>query len=211
MVHGLAIAHPVHPDRPQRSERIFAALVLLGYLPVAIFAIVHHEMWRDELHCWLVARDSATPWEVVRNRAYDGHPPLWYLLLWVLEKLTHDPRSMQAAHVAIAAAVVWVFARAAPFGRAVRAIFPFGYFLAYEYVAISRCYGLALLFGLLLCAGHRRRFERPYTTSILLAALALTTTVATAVAAAYAAALAVDGWAARRAAARTVTILELPG
>jgi hypothetical protein len=182
-----------------KSERLFAVLVLAAYLPVAVFAVAHHEMWRDELHCWLVARDSATPWDVVRNRAYDGHPPLWYLLLWVLEKTTHDPRSMQVVHVAIAAAAVWVFVRHAPFGRIVRGLFPFGYFLAYEYVALSRCYGMALLFALLLCAHHRRRFERPIATAVLLGALALTTTVATMVAAGYAAALAFEWVAAARA------------
>jgi hypothetical protein len=146
-------------------------------------------MWRDELHCWLVARDSATPWAVVHNRTYDGQPPLWYLLLWVLEKATHDPLSMQVAHVAIAAAVVWTFASRAPFGRPLRALFPFGYFLAYEYVALSRCYGLALLFALWICVHHPRRFARPLATALLLAGLALTTMVATIVSAAYTAAL----------------------
>jgi hypothetical protein len=79
---------------------------------------MHHEMWRDELHCWLVARDSAMPWDVVHNRAYDGQPPLWYLLLWILERITHDPIAMQVVHVAIAASVVWVFASRAPFRAA---------------------------------------------------------------------------------------------
>ncbi|MGH7434061.1 MAG: hypothetical protein ACRENE_00130, partial [Polyangiaceae bacterium] len=122
----------------------------------------------------------------VTQRAYDGQPPLWYLLLWCLQKATHSPLSMQIASVAIAAAVVWVFARYAPFSRPVRALFPFGYFLAYEYVALSRCYGLALLFALLVCVRHPRRFERPWPAACLLVALALTTTVATVVAAAYA-------------------------
>jgi hypothetical protein len=176
------------------DDRRFAAIVVLAYLPVALFAIGHHEMWRDELHCWLVARDSATPWDVVRNRAYDGQPPLWYLVLWVLQKTLPwaGPLAMQGVHVAIAAAVVWVFARHAPFGRAARAAFPFGYFLAYEYVALSRCYGLALILALLLCVNHPRRFERPWTIALLLVGLALTTTVATVVAAAYIAALAID-------------------
>jgi hypothetical protein len=197
-------------SRGNRGDREFAAIVVLAYLPVAIFAILHHEMWRDELHCWLVARDSATPWDVVRNRAYDGHPPLWYLLLWVLEKTTHDPRSMQVVHVAIAAGVVWVFACFAPFARFVRALFPFGYFPAYEYAAISRCYGLALLFGLLLCVHHPRRLERPGRTALLIAALALTTTVATMVAAAYAAALIVEWFFARRAGDRTARRAWIP-
>jgi hypothetical protein len=170
----------------------FAFAIVFAYLPVAVFAIAHHEMWRDELHCWLVARDSATPWAVVHNRAYDGQPPLWYLLLWVVEKTTRDPRAMQVVHVAIAAAVVWVFADRAPFPRAVRALFPFGYFLAYEYVALSRCYGLALLFALLLCVHHTRRHARPLTIALLVASLALTATVSTVVATAYTAALAVE-------------------
>ena len=177
---------------PRRPDSAFAAAVLLAYLPVAIFAIAHHEMWRDELHCWLVARDSATPWAVVHNRAYDGQPPLWYLLLWVLEKTTHDPRAMQAVHVAIAASVVWIFASRAPFSRPVRALFAFGYFVAYEYVALSRCYGLALLFALLLCVHHPRRETRPVTIALLLAALALTTTVSTVAAVAYIAAIGVE-------------------
>ena len=176
----------------RRPDYPFATVVLLAYLPVALFAIGHHEMWRDELHCWLVARDSPTPWDVVRNRAYDGHPPLWYLVLWLLEKTTHSPLSMQIAHVAIAAACVWLFASHAPFGRLPRALFPFGYFLAYEYVALSRCYGLAILFVLLLCIHHPRRFERPGPTALLLSALALTSTVSTVIAAAYVLALFVE-------------------
>ena len=176
----------------RRPDRVFAALVVCAYLPVALFAIGHHEMWRDELHCWLVARDSATPWAVVTNRAYDGQPPLWYLLLWVLEKLTHAPLAMQVVHVAIAAGVVWVFASRAPFSRLSRALFPFGYFMAYEYVALSRCYGLALLLALLLCDNHERRFTRPLRTALLLAALALTTTVSTVVTLAYTATLALE-------------------
>jgi hypothetical protein len=176
----------------RRPDRVFAALVVCAYLPVAIFAIAHHEMWRDELHCWLVARDGAMPWDVVRGRAYDGQPPLWYLLLWVLEKLTHAPVTMQIVHVALAVAVVWVFASRAPFGRPIRALFPFGYFMAYEYVALSRCYGLALLLALLVCDNHERRLVRPWRTAALLAALSLTTTVATVVTLAYTATLVLD-------------------
>jgi hypothetical protein len=201
------------PDRPEPAragDRTFAALVVLAYLPVVIFATVHHEMWRDELHCWLVARDSATPWDVVRNRAYDGHPPLWYLLLWVLEKATHDPRSMQVVHVAIATAAVWVFSSFAPFGRPLRVVFSFGYFPVYEYAAISRCYGLALLLALLLCAHHPRRFERPVATAVLLATLALTTTVATMVAAGYAAALIAEWVASARSGDRAAKSAWIP-
>lgn len=189
-------AEPPPASRPDRAARrgevAFALLVALAHLAVAGWAMWHHEMWRDELHSWVVARDSATPWDVVRNHSYDGHPPLWYLVLWIVTRFTWRPAVMQALHLAIASADVFLVARYAPFSRAARALFAFGYFAAYEYAAISRCYGLALLFVVLLCMQHRRRFERPVTTALLLAALALTTTVATIVAGAYAAALALD-------------------
>jgi hypothetical protein len=176
----------------RRGRWIFAAAVTLAYLAVAGFALAKHEMWRDELHCWLVARDCAAPWDVVRARAYDGQPPLWYLLLWALTRVTWHPEAMRAVHLGIAATNVLLFARFAPFGRPARALFAFGYFAAYEYAAISRCYGLALLFAILLCIQHARRHDRPLAVGGLLAGLALTTTVGTLAAAAYAAALAID-------------------
>jgi hypothetical protein len=193
-----------------RGEWAFVAAVVAVHLVVACFATFVHEMWRDELHCWLVARDSATPWQVVHERAYDGQPPLWYLLLWILTRFTWHPELMRVVHVAIATSTVGVVARFAPFGRPTRALFAFGYFVAYEYTALSRCYSLALLFALLLCVHHAQRFRRPLVTGLLLAALALTTTVATLVAAAYAVALVVDGVVVRRRAPPPLRALVLP-
>jgi hypothetical protein len=178
--------------REMTSERAFVAAVVVVHAALALFAMLHHEMWRDELHSWLVARDSATPWAVVHNHRYDGHPPLWYLVLWVLTRVTWSPIAMQVLHIAIASANVFIVARFSPFPRVMRALFALGYFITYEYAAISRCYGLALLLVLLVCMHHPRRFERPVVTGVLLAALALTTTVATAVAAAYACTLVVE-------------------
>ena len=178
----------------QRPSWAFPATVTFIYLAIATYAICHHEMWRDELHCWLVARDSSAPWQVVSARAYDGQPPLWYLLLWVLTRITWHPQMMQIAHVGIAAVNVLLVCRFAPFSRTARTLFAFGYFALYEYAVISRCYGLALLFVILLCIHHPRRFERPLATGVLLAALGLTTTVATLVASSYILTLAVETW-----------------
>jgi len=184
------------PASADREGWPFVLLVTAAYMAVATFATVQHEMWRDELHCWLVARDAATPWGVVAARAYDGQPPLWYVLLWFITRVTWHPEAMRVAHLIIATADVVLFARFAPFGRVARGVFAFGYFVAYEYAALSRCYGLALLFVLLLCIQHPRRYERPAITGLLLAGLSLTTTVGTLVAAGYTVALLVEGVAA---------------
>jgi hypothetical protein len=181
----------------RRRAGAFVGAVVLLHLGVACFATHVHEMWRDELHCWLVARDSASPWEVVRARAYDGQPPLWYWMLWILTRFTWRPELMRVVHVAIVTSTVAVFAAKAPFGRWPRALFAFGYFVAYEYAAFARCYSLALLFALLLCVNHEARGRRPLVTGALLAAIALTTTVGTLIATAYAVALAIDAAASR--------------
>lgn len=183
----------VLPSQPSpRREWVFVGLVAVAHLAVAGFAMATHEMWRDELHCWLVALGSSTPWQVVHERAYDGQPPLWYLVLWVLTRLTWHPELMRVVHLAIASAVVLVFVGLSPFGRATRALFPFGYFVAYEYAALSRCYSLAFVLALGLSANHARRWTRPAVTGCLLAALALTTTVGALVAAGYSVALLID-------------------
>jgi hypothetical protein len=188
------------PKAPSgRRAWLLAGGLALVHLAVATIVLLHHEMWRDEVHCWLVARDARTPWDVVHARAYDGQPPLWYLLLWLLTRVTWRPQAMQAVHLAIASANVAVFGRYAPFRWWAKVAFPFGYFAVYEYAALSRCYGLALLFALLLCAHHPRRYERPWTTGVLLAGLALTTTVSTLAAAGYAAAILLDARVERRA------------
>jgi hypothetical protein len=44
--------------------------VLLGLL------LAHHEMWRNELQAWLLARDSDSLAELWRNTRYEEHPLL---------------------------------------------------------------------------------------------------------------------------------------
>src|SRR2546425_9379889 len=38
--------------------RRFALAITAVFFVIALNGILNHEMWRDELHCWLIARDS---------------------------------------------------------------------------------------------------------------------------------------------------------
>src|SRR5260370_4163009 len=138
------------PASADREEWKFVLLVTAAYVVVATFATVHHEMWRDELHCWLVVRDSSTPWGVVLARAYDWQPPLWYVLLWFITRATWHPEPMRVVHLAIATTNVVLFVPVAPFAPVVRGLFAFAYFVTYEYAAFTRSYWLPLLLAPLL-------------------------------------------------------------
>ncbi len=114
---------------------------------VALFGLCHHEMWRDEIETWMVARDSPDLATLFEHQRYTGHPSLWYLLLFALTRLTQDPKAMALLHLAIATLTVYLFLRYSPFTPLQKGLFGFGYFPFYEYALISRAYALGLFFA----------------------------------------------------------------
>lgn len=119
---------------------VSALFLLVGYL-----GITHHEIWLDEAHHWLLARDSRSIGEMIFNARYEGHPILWNAILFLLSRLTPDPLAMQNANLAIATAAVALFLRRAPLRPLVKVPLVFGYFVSYEYGVISRNYALVFL------------------------------------------------------------------
>lgn len=134
------------------SEHMFALGIVALFLLVTVPVMLHHEMWRDELQAWLLARDSVSLSALFHELRYEGHPALWYLVLRVMTTVTRDPRWMQWLSVGIGASSVYVFARFAPFPRIIRGLFAFGYFVAYGYTIVARSYGVEMLLLMVLCA-----------------------------------------------------------
>lgn len=161
------------PSRARTLEgpEAFAAAVAFLFLAFGLVTILNHEMWRDELQAWLIAKDSASLTDLARNMRYDGHPPLWYLLLYAVSRFTVDPVAMQLLHLAVATTAAYTFARFAPFTRTQRALFCFGYFPAYEYAALSRNYALGVLCVFAFCAAYRAGAAKNYALLALLLAL----------------------------------------
>ena len=156
------------------------------------FTIFHHEMWRDEIDAWLVARDSTSPSALLWNIRYAGHPSLWYLLLWPLTRITRNLHAMQALNLVLAAATAFIVAKYAPAPRWIRAAAVFGYFPVYEYGSIARNYMLGVLGLAVLCASFPRRHQRPVLLGVLVAGIAHTVPHATVLAFALLAVLATE-------------------
>lgn len=145
--------------RAQQEPWMIAGLVLLfGVLGIA--GVFRHEVWLDEAHHWLLARDSASFSDLVYNARYEGHPLLWNFMLFVLSRFTANVAAMQVLHVLLATGSVFVILRFAPFRFWWRVLLVFGYFFFYEYNIISRNYALAgLLLGLCcILYVQRKRF-----------------------------------------------------
>jgi hypothetical protein len=154
-----------------RAERWFPVGLTALFVVYGAVAALHHECWRDEAQAFLVARDVPLG-GLFHQLHYEGHPALWYLVLMPLVRLWRHPAAMQAAHLAIAAGAVYLFARFAPFSRVHRALFAFGYFMAYEYSVICRNYALGLLGLFAACALWPHRRARPVALAAVLALMA---------------------------------------
>jgi len=144
----------------ESRDSLFAILLTALYSSLVFLGILRHEMWRDEIQAWLIARDSSSIFNLFQNLQHEGHPALWHLMLYPLTRLTHDPFAMQLLHLLIAATGAYVFLRYSPFSRFHRTLFIFGYFPFFEYGIKSRAYALGalLIFGICALFPHRSRY-----------------------------------------------------
>src|SRR5690606_9018478 len=101
-------------------------LAFLLYLVVAGIALANHEMWADELHSWNIAKGSGSLPELFNNSRYEGHPPLWYIILWCISKFTHNLAAVQGVHFFIAAAPVFFILFFSRIPLVTRILIPFG-------------------------------------------------------------------------------------
>lgn len=164
--------------RKPRRDTLFALLALSLFLIYAGFSTYHHEMWRDEMGPWLIGRDSRSILDIFHNIRYDGHPSLWYLLVWPLTKFTANPAAMQWLNLAVSAAAVFLVAAFAPGPRSLRGALVLGYFPVYEYGSIARNYAPGVLALAAFCALFPRRREHPLLLGVLLLLAAHTSMLA---------------------------------
>lgn len=131
---------------PLKTDTLFKTGLITLFAIITLVGILHHEIWLDEAHHWLLARDSSNLMELWKNTRYEGHPLLWNLILFVVTRFGQDPVWMQMTHLIISTIALTLFVLYSPFPKYWKALFIFGYFTLYEYTLISRNYSLILLF-----------------------------------------------------------------
>lgn len=160
----------------RRGSFVWPAFAVLVFLGVTASLTAHHALWRDEWQAWLIGRDAPTFAAVLHQAHYEGAPPLWQSLLWLLNRIGAGPGVMQAFHVGLATLLIVLFWVAAPFRPLEKVLLSFGYYFLYEYAVIARGYlpGIFCLFA--ACALFVRRPTRA-TPAIALLGIAAWTSV----------------------------------
>lgn len=137
-------------------------LALLIYAAAHLCMALVHEPFFDEAEAWQIARSATLKTLLLETTHYEGHPPLWHLILMPLAKAGAPYElSLTLVSLAFMGTAVFLILWYAPFPRLVRLLLPFTYFFFYQYGVISRVYCVMTLAFVLLAMTYRRRNERP--------------------------------------------------
>ncbi len=171
---------------------------MLAYLAMLVFAVSRYQPWEDEGRAWMDARECGFFDLTFHILRYEGHPAVWYWILWPITRLHAPFVAINWISATFAAAAVYLLLRFAPFPFWLRALLPFSFALAYEDAVVARSYCLFPLLGFWIAHLYRQPERRPIRMAIALALLANLSVHGTLVALAFAIAYA---WKLRRSAA----------
>lgn len=142
-----------------KRPEIFALLI---YAAAHLCMALVHEPFFDEAEGWQIARSASLKTLLLETTHYEGHPPLWHLILMPLAKAGAPYElSLTLVSLAFMGTAVFLILWYAPFPRLVRLLLPFTYFFFYQYGVISRVYCVMTLAFVLLAMTYGRRNERP--------------------------------------------------
>ncbi|MGA8593761.1 MAG: hypothetical protein WB676_03365 [Bryobacteraceae bacterium] len=149
-------------------------MVTLLFLGLFLVELLHHQPWQDELNAWGMAVASRDLSSLYHYLHYEGHPSLWYLLLWVGTRWTHSPLGMTCIEAVIGIGTYLVIGLLSPFSIPEKVLLFLSYFVSFEYTVISRPYGLCFLFVLLYAVVRTRRPQNVALLACLLGLIANT-------------------------------------
>jgi hypothetical protein len=150
--------------RPVQVSGERAAIYAFMGLFALLLALVtsQHEIYVDEAQAWLIARDSGNLLELVRHLRYEGHPALWYLLIYLPAHLSANLEWMQVLNYVLSLAMAWLVLseRRLPLAMRVMSVFSVPLFFYMGVVARSYMLAAVLLVGAARCllAGRPRHW-----------------------------------------------------
>ena len=136
------------------------AFSLFLILSVVMFA--YHEPWYDEIQAWMVASDASFGEMIFTLPHYEGHPPIWTLILSIFAK-TGVPMEigLRIPTLLFSATAAFLVIFKAPFKKWIRCLIPFSYYLFYQYTVICRPYSMMFLGFVLAAMFYKERNKKP--------------------------------------------------
>lgn len=155
-VRGLSSSH--------RSPHRFTAreiawwLACLGVFALQAVLVFQHEPFVDEWQALQIAVQSPDMAVLLHNLTYEGHPPLWHLVLRGLAALAGPYLALPLAALLLGFGTQYLILFKSPFARHQRLLIALSEFILFEYNTISRSYtlGVAVVFLCMALWGRRK-------------------------------------------------------
>ncbi len=157
-----------------KKSALLAIFVLSIWLAGVVFTERHHEFWRDEVRALSLARAADSPVDLYNLVQYDGHPLVWYGLLYAGKIVWNSPILLPLLSVSVGFAAVAVFLFFAPLPFWMKGLFIFSSLPFYEYSVMARNYGISMLLLFLAAVLYRYREKFDLGLAFVLALLANT-------------------------------------
>jgi hypothetical protein len=171
--------HTQSQRRLQKSTSSTRDLLLaLPFLVLLYVQLGHHVLWRDELNALAITWASPTIPSLFWHIHHEGHPWLWYMILWIPSRFTHSLLVLKVVQGIVSTAIILFVALRSPFRRWEKALVLAGYFFVFEYTVLSRMYGVMLLFFVIYLWRRTTRPESPILNAVLLGLVASSDTIA---------------------------------
>ncbi len=155
-------------------NRVFILSLLIVYALIISFISYHHELWRDEVRALSIVTASNSIADLFSNIQNEGHPALWYIILYTGYSLTHNLEVLKIIHIIIAIISLFLVLKYAPISKLNLILFIFSYFIIYEYAVINRNYSISMLLLFMYCSVYKNRLKKIIPVSIILFLLANT-------------------------------------
>jgi hypothetical protein len=153
------------------------ALLVTPFLLLFYLQLAHHVFWRDELNAFAITWVSPNIPSLFWHIHHEGHPWLWYVILWILSRFSESLVALKLLQAVIGTAILLLMAFRSPFRIWEKALLLAGYFFVFEYTVMTRMYGVILLL-LILYLGHRvSRPDAPIISAVLLGFMASADTI----------------------------------
>lgn len=159
---------PFFKDR----KNVFLILIAVLWLALVIFAVSRHEFWRDEVRDLSIARSVSSPFDLVAATQNEGHPLLWYLLLFAAKSVIDQPWVLPAVSILVSFGAVLVLLFFSPFKIWLKCLVIFSALVLFENTVMARPYGLSFLLLAIIAVLLHDPHRHPLWLGFLLALLA---------------------------------------
>lgn len=153
------------------KQNVYVLVVIL-VSALGVLAAANHEWWEDEASPWLSASGSHSLSELIHNLGFNGHPRLYYIIVYGLQSLFENPLALSVLNLVFSIVAITLFLRAASFSRIQKALFAFGFFPLYQYGVVVRGYSLFVCVFFAYCHLKTRGARFSWLRYLLLAVLA---------------------------------------